>query len=82
MILWYNCDVLGESECDDMKDGIKQVMRAVGSFKVIAFPWPSLEEPLVMTSWGRLLRFDVFDAEIAEQYVRNFRNQAPEPNAP
>lgn len=82
VIFWYNCDVLSQSECEAMKDGIKQVIRAAGTFKVIAFPWPSIEEPLVMTSWGRMLRFDEFDAEIAEQFVRNFRLQAPEPNAP
>ncbi|GMR09830.1 MAG: hypothetical protein BMS9Abin28_0650 [Anaerolineae bacterium] len=82
VIFWYNCDALNESECDDLKDGIKQVMSRVGNFKVIAFPWPSIEEPVVMTSWGRMLRFDEFDADLAEQYVRNFRNQAPEPNAP
>jgi hypothetical protein len=82
VIFWYNCDVLSEAECEDLKDEIKQVMGRVGDFKVIAFPWPSIEEPVVLTSWGRLLRFEEFDAEIAEQYVKNFRNQAPEPNAP
>lgn len=82
VIFWYNCDVVSEAECDDLKDEIKKVMGRVGDFKVIAIPWPSIEEPIVMTSWGRMLRFDEFDAEIAEQYVRNFRNQAPEPNAP
>ena len=82
VIFWYNCDVLSEAECEDLKNEIERVMGRVGDFKVIAFPWPSIEEPVVMTSWGRLLRFDVFDADIAEQYVRNFRNQAPEPNAP
>ena len=82
VIFWYNCDILSDTECDDLKDEIKQVMGRVGDFKVIAFPWPSIEEPVVMTSWGRLLRFQEFDAGVAEQYVRNFRNQAPEPNAP
>jgi len=82
VIFWYNCDVVTEAECDDLKDEIKQVMGGVGDFKVIGFPWPSIEEPVVMTSWGRMLRFEEFDPEVAEQYVRNFRNQAPEPNAP
>jgi hypothetical protein len=82
VIFWYNCDVLDEPECEDLKDQIKQVMGRVGDFKVIGFPWPSIEVPVVMTSWGRLLRFDEFDTEIAEQFVRNFRLQAPEPDAP
>lgn len=82
VVFSYNCDVLEDTECDDLKDDIQQVMRSVGNFKVIGIPWASIEEPVVMTSWGRLLRFEEFDTEIAEQYVRNFRNQAPEPNAP
>jgi Protein of unknown function (DUF3105) len=82
VIFWYNCDGLGDTECDDLKDEIQQVMSSVGNFKVIAFPWASIEEPVVMTSWGRMLPFDEFDANVAEQYVKNFRNQAPEPNAP
>jgi len=82
VIFWYNCDVLSAAECEDMKDEIERVMGRVGDFKVIAFPWTSIEEPVVITSWGRMLRFDEFDADIAEQYVRNFRNQAPEPGAP
>lgn len=82
VIFWYNCDVLSEDECEDLKDEIRRVMGRVADFKVIAFPWPSIEEPVVMTSWGRLLRFDEFDADVAEQYVKNFRNQAPESNAP
>ncbi|MFQ5942549.1 MAG: DUF3105 domain-containing protein [Anaerolineales bacterium] len=82
VIFWYNCEVLTEPECEDLKDDIERVMGRVADFKVIAFPWTSIEEPIVMTSWGRMLRFDEFDPEIAEQYVRNFRNQAPEPNAP
>ena len=82
VIFWYNCDVLTETECVELQDEIERVMGRVGDFKVIAFPWSTIEEPVVLTSWARMLRFDTFDPEIAEQYVRNFRNQAPEPNAP
>ena len=82
VIFWYNCEVLIDTECENLKDEIKQVMGRVGDFKVIGFPWPTIEEAVVLTSWGRLLRFEEFDPNVAEQYVRNFRNQAPEPNAP
>ncbi|MEE9216347.1 MAG: DUF3105 domain-containing protein [Anaerolineales bacterium] len=82
VIFYYNCDILSDTECEDLKDEIKQVMSRVANFKVIGIPWSTIEEPVVMTSWGRLLRFEEFDPAVAEQYVRNFRNQAPEPNAP
>ncbi len=82
MIFWYNCEVLEDGDCDSLKGDIQRVMGRVGDFKVIGFPWPTIEVPVVLTSWGRMLRFDEFDPAVAEQYVRNFRNQAPEPNAP
>jgi len=82
VIFWYNCEVVSDTECEDLKDEIEQVMGRVGDFKVIGLPWTTIDEPVVMTSWGRLLRFEEFDPDLAEQYVRNFRNQAPEPNAP
>jgi hypothetical protein len=52
------------------------------NFKVIAFPWPSIDESVVMTSWGRMLRMQEFDVLTARQFVRAYRNQAPEPQGP
>jgi hypothetical protein len=52
------------------------------NFKVIAFPWPSIDVPVVMTSWGRILRMESFDPQVAQNFVQNRRNKAPEPNAP
>ena len=82
VIFWYDCELLEERECDQLKRDIQQVMAQVGDFKVIGFPWPSLDVPVAMTSWDRIIRFTSFDAGAAEQFVRNYRNQAPEPNAP
>jgi hypothetical protein len=53
-----------------------------GGIKLIAFPWPSLDVPVAMTSWGRLQRFESFDPQIATAFVEANRNKAPEPNAP
>lgn len=46
------------------------------------YPWKSLEVPLAMTSWGRLQRFETFDAAQASAFIKANRNRAPEPNAP
>jgi hypothetical protein len=51
-------------------------------FKLIAFPWKSLEVPVAMTSWGRLQRFETFDPSQARAFIKANRNRAPEPNAP
>ena len=82
VIFWYNCDLLDETGCSNLKEQIKTIMDDLGGTKLIAYPWPSLDAPLVMTSWGRLQLFETFDAEQAKAFYRANLNRAPEPNAP
>lgn len=82
VIFWYNCAVLIDQPCDDLKDQIKDVMGEAANFKVIGFPWPSIEVPVVMTTWGRTLTMERFEPEQALQFVQNYRGVAPEPLAP
>jgi hypothetical protein len=82
VIFWYNCSLVSEDECTDLKAQIQGVMADENNFKVIAFPWPSIEVPVVMTSWGRILRMESFDPQVAQDFVQTRRNKAPEPNAP
>ncbi|MEK6754430.1 MAG: DUF3105 domain-containing protein [Chloroflexota bacterium] len=82
VIFWYNCGLLEEAGCADLKDQIKTAMDELGGVKIIAYPWPSLEVPLVMTSWGRLQKFETFDSEQVKAFYRANLNRAPEPNAP
>ena len=82
MLFWNNCAVLDEAGCGELKANIQQIMDEFGGVKLIAFPWKSIEEPLVMTSWGKLQRFETFDASLASAFVKANRNQSPEPNAP
>ena len=71
-----------EAACTDLKTQINSVMDELGGTKLIAYPWPSLGVPLVMTSWGRLQRFETFDSEQAKAFYRANLNRAPEPDAP
>jgi hypothetical protein len=83
VIFWYNCDALeGAADCSALKAEIQEVMDRYDGIKLIAFPWESLDEPVVMTTWGRMLRFDTFDAGDAGDFVSRNRNRAPEPHAP
>jgi hypothetical protein len=82
VIIWYNCDLLDESGCANLKEQIKTTMDDLGGTKLIAYPWNTIDVPLVMTSWGRLQRFEIFDAEQAKAFYRANLNKAPEPNAP
>jgi hypothetical protein len=80
VIFWYNCELLDEIGCAELKDQIQAVMTRVNMDKVIAYPWQKIDQPVVMTSWGRLLRFDEFDQQLAYRYARKYHNKAPEPS--
>jgi hypothetical protein len=82
VIFWYNCAVLDEAGCTQLKANIQQVMDEFDGVKLIAFPWRSLKVPVAMTSWGRLQRFETFNPTQASAFIKANRNKAPEPNAP
>jgi hypothetical protein len=82
VIFWYNCETLDEAGCADLKEQIKTTINELGGTKLIAYPWLSIDVPLVMTSWGRLEKFESFDADKAKAFYRSNLNKAPEPNAP
>jgi Protein of unknown function (DUF3105) len=81
VIFWYNCQVY-QGTCDDLMQKIQQVMSQFGGVKVVAFPWHTISVPLVLTSWGRLLRLSTPDQTLMTQFVQTYRFQAPEPNSP
>ncbi len=82
VIFWYNCAKLSDSACSGLKSQITAVMDEVNNVKVIAYPWNSMDAPVVMTSWGRLLKMQIFDAAQALAFYKANLNKAPEPTAP
>jgi len=82
VIFWYNCNLLDETGCSELKSQIRSVMDELGGVKMIAYPWDSIDVSLVMTSWGHLQRFEKFDADQAKAFYRANLNRAPEPGAP
>jgi len=81
IILWYNCGLVDESGCTDLKAQIKTTMDELGNVKLVAYPWTSLDVPLVVTSWGRMQKFEKFNAEQVKAFYRANLNRAPEPDA-
>jgi hypothetical protein len=81
VIFWYNCQV-PNTDCAALKQTIQKVMDETGKTKLIAFPWSSMDVPLAMTSWGRILKFNEPDPATMKQFVERNRYQAPEPDAP
>ncbi|RPJ43460.1 MAG: DUF3105 domain-containing protein [Chloroflexi bacterium] len=78
IIYWYNCAADPNINCANIQNAIKQVIQEKNSFKVIGFPWPSQEEPLVMTSWGRILRQDRVNLRIMRAFYDANVNKGPE----
>jgi hypothetical protein len=81
VIFWYNCTLLEEDSCDDLKADLGEVLERENNFKVIAFPWDSTDVPVVITSWGRYLALESFNLSTAERFISRNRNRAPEPLA-
>jgi len=79
VIFWYNCDLLSEQQCITLKSQIQDVMNQVNMYKVIAYPWHSIEVPVVMTSWGRMLSMQQFDSQLALAFIDKYQEQSPEP---
>ncbi len=82
VIFWYNCASLSEGACSDLKSQIRTVLDDVSNFKVIAYPTETTDYPVVMTSWGRLLNMETFDAAQAREFYDTNLNKSPEPGAP
>ena len=82
IIFWYNCGLLDEAACDDLKSEIESVMDEFNNVKVIAYPWDSIDVPVAITSWGRSLKMEAFDAVQARTFYKTNLNKSPEPNAP
>lgn len=88
VIISYNCGGLTDAGCDNLKSQILDVMRSAGNSlftntpKLIAVPRPAMDTQLALTSWGRLDKFDAFDRSRILNFIRVFRDRAPENNAP
>lgn len=80
VIFWYNCQIAG-IDCVSLKQTIQDVMDKTGGDKLIAFPWSTMDVPLSMTSWGRILNFTSPDPEQMAKFIEHNRYQAPEPHA-
>ncbi|HLD92897.1 MAG TPA: DUF3105 domain-containing protein [Anaerolineales bacterium] len=82
IIFWYNCDVIDEAACEQLKTDIRNFIDQSLTKKLLALPWNKTDIPLVLTSWGYMLEMPVFDAGRASAFIAANAPKAPEPNAP
>lgn len=49
--------------------------------KLVVQPNSTIDKPIILVAWGRILKMDTFDEKLAEEFVRAFRNKGPEQTA-
>lgn len=81
IVFWYNCDVVDETACEQLKTEIRNFMDRSLTKKLVAFPWHNTDIPLVLTSWHFRLDMPVFKAGAASAFIAANAPKAPEPNA-
>ncbi|MDX1690608.1 MAG: DUF3105 domain-containing protein [Acidimicrobiia bacterium] len=67
----------------DLPEGdIEALEGLTRSSQVMSSPYPGLDVPVVLTAWARQLRMDTVDVDVADQFIRAFRDAtAPEANS-
>lgn len=74
----YNPDKVAGAELDKLKN------KVVGQNFVALSPYPGLDRPVSVQSWGHQLKVDSVDDERIDQFVKSLKRnefQNPEPNA-
>jgi hypothetical protein len=81
VMIWYDCGSVSDTECTTMKEGIKNVIDATETFKVIAMPRENMATPIIAVSWGMMYKQEALDEEGLIAFVEANRQRSPEPNA-
>ena len=69
VIVWYNCGGLEQAACEDLKGQIRMAMNLFNGEQLIAFPWTTIEHPVVLTAWGHVMRLETFDLKQAIGFI-------------
>lgn len=73
VILWYKSDLP-----KDQIDKLKQIYDAAAVSKKIMVPRDSLDVPVALTSWGRLLKLQSIDQNQIKAFMETNEDRAPE----
>uniref|UniRef100_A0A832E0N6 DUF3105 domain-containing protein n=1 Tax=candidate division WWE3 bacterium TaxID=2053526 RepID=A0A832E0N6_UNCKA len=81
VIMSYRCEQLtggGEQVCKEFQDKLGALAEDLGIKKLIVVPRPTLDVPLALTAWTRLLKLEAVDEPQIRSFVHTFRNAGPE----
>jgi hypothetical protein len=77
VVVWYNCDRVPPGECDELRGQIRLAMDLLEGEHILVFPWQSIEQPVVLTSWGHILRLEAFDFKSVIGFIFAHRGRGP-----
>jgi hypothetical protein len=66
--VWYNCP----HGCPDLVEQLESVVEPYHEGVLLA-PYPGMDTRIALTAWTRLDRFDGFDQERVQRFIRAFR---------
>lgn len=74
VIISYRC----EGECQQLKNSLKGFYEQHKQKRLIVVSRPSLDVPIALTAWNRILKLQEWDESQVEAFVRAFENRGPE----
>jgi hypothetical protein len=79
VIVSYNCEQFGEgANCADLQAFLSQFFEANQSLRLIVVPRSTLDVPVALTAWNRILKLNAWDEEQAASFAKAFNNKGPE----
>jgi len=78
-IISYDCTTLSSSECDALVSEIERYV--TGKAKTIGIARTGMDTPIALTSWGRIMKLDEFNSQLASDFHRVNSRLAPEAGA-
>ncbi len=77
VLVQYKPDIT-EDQKKDLTELVTQLRKEAEVCKVILAPYPKLDKKFALTAWGRLDKFDEFDAGRVVQFILTWIDQGPE----
>ena len=68
VVIQYNCN----PECPELVEKLTAIVKRYSEYVVLA-PRPNLDKRIALTAWGKIDKFDEFDAARIERFIRKFR---------
>jgi hypothetical protein len=62
------------------EDDVRALEQIVGDYdrNVFSAPYPGMETPIAIVSWGEMMRLDRVDADAVQEYIATFAGKGPE----